>query len=119
MPNKQYQRGVRLERYLVGLGRQHGWEATRTAGSHGFCDVLWWRMTGLGPVNQGFEQLQQEGWCPRPTVSDLPGDWMYAFWRYTSARNLDKQEVWAIPIADGYSQTILWQAKTRKNRRRK
>jgi hypothetical protein len=40
MPNKQYQKGVRLEREVVNLIKQAGGRAARTAGSHGWVDVV-------------------------------------------------------------------------------
>jgi hypothetical protein len=40
MANKQYQKGVRLEREIVKLIKAGGGQATRTAGSHGWCDVV-------------------------------------------------------------------------------
>ncbi len=39
MPNKNYQRGVRLEREVVNIFREKGWIAQRTAGSHSPFDV--------------------------------------------------------------------------------
>lgn len=39
MANKQYQKGVRLEREVVNLYKKVGGKATRSAGSHGWVDV--------------------------------------------------------------------------------
>ena len=38
--NKNYQRGVRLEREVVNIFKEHGFIAQRTAGSHSKYDVL-------------------------------------------------------------------------------
>ncbi len=41
MPNKQYQRGYRVENKLVNSLKKHGWKfAARTAGSHSPADVV-------------------------------------------------------------------------------
>ena len=40
MPNKNYERGVRLEREVVDIFKQNGWDAVRTAGSHSPFDVV-------------------------------------------------------------------------------
>tara|TARA_Y100000310_G_scaffold72973_1_gene69135 strand:+ start:388 stop:585 length:198 start_codon:yes stop_codon:yes gene_type:complete len=40
VPNKNYLRGVRLEREVVNLFKENGWEAVRTAGSHSPYDVV-------------------------------------------------------------------------------
>ena len=119
MPNAAYLRGRRLEWYFCKLGKDLGWHTARTAGSHGFFDVVWWRPTGLGTVLQGFEQLTQagQGWCPEPDLSKLPGPWMYSYFRFT--KGINKQWVYALPIADGYSQCILWQMKTKLGKKGK
>ncbi len=39
MPNKNYIRGVALEREVVKIFKEKGWEAVRTAGSHSPYDV--------------------------------------------------------------------------------
>jgi len=38
--NKNYQRGVRLEREVVNIFKEHGYIAQRTAGSHSPYDVV-------------------------------------------------------------------------------
>ena len=40
MANKNYLRGVRLEREVVNLFKENGWIAQRTAGSHSPFDVV-------------------------------------------------------------------------------
>jgi hypothetical protein len=54
MPNKQYQKGVRLEREVVNLLKRAGGRATRTAGSHGWVDVLG-EVMSQGPLLGIFE----------------------------------------------------------------
>lgn len=112
MANKNYLRGRRLEWYFCKLGRQHGWKTTRTAGSHGFADVMWWRMAGLGSVHEAFEHIKGDRWFPMPDRSQIPDDFLYGFFRYT--RGLNKQYIWVMPIADEYSQCLLIQCKVKK-----
>ena len=38
--NKNYQKGVRLEREIVKIFKENGYEAIRTAGSHSSFDVI-------------------------------------------------------------------------------
>lgn len=40
MPNKNYLRGVRLEREVQEIFRKHGYTCARTAGSHSPYDVI-------------------------------------------------------------------------------
>ncbi len=40
MPNKNYIRGVALEREVVKIFKEAGWDAVRTAGSHSPYDVV-------------------------------------------------------------------------------
>lgn len=40
MPNKNYLKGRALEYEVVKMYKQAGGQATRTAGSHGWCDVV-------------------------------------------------------------------------------
>ena len=40
MTNKNYQKGVRLEREVVKIFEEKGWSAIRTAGSHSPFDVI-------------------------------------------------------------------------------
>lgn len=40
MPNENYLRGVRLEREVVNIFKEHGYEAIRTAGSRSPFDVI-------------------------------------------------------------------------------
>jgi hypothetical protein len=117
MPNAKYLRGVRLERYLVKLGKEHGWSCARTAGSHGFVDVIWWRMCGLGSVQEAWEHIKGAGWLPTPDLSTVPGPFLYIFFRFT--RGTNKQYVWALPVADGYSQCVLWQCKTKRGKKKR
>ena len=39
-PNLNYERGVRLEREVVRIFKENGFEAVRTAGSHSQWDVI-------------------------------------------------------------------------------
>lgn len=43
MPNRNYERGARLEREVINIFKKHGYEATRTAGSHSPFDVIIWK----------------------------------------------------------------------------
>jgi len=43
MPNRNYLKGVKVEREIVNAFRKAGWNATRTAGSHSPVDVIAWR----------------------------------------------------------------------------
>lgn len=43
MVNKNYERGVRLEREVVNLFKNAGYKAVRTAGSHSPFDVIIWK----------------------------------------------------------------------------
>jgi hypothetical protein len=116
VPNVSYLRGRRLEWYFCKLGRDLGWQTSRTAGSHGFFDVVWWRMKGVGSVMEGFEQIHSEGWLPEPDLSKVPDPWMYSYYRLT--RGINKQWIWCLPIADHYSQAILFQMKTKLGKKR-
>lgn len=40
MANANYQRGVRFERDIISETKSEGYETLRTAGSHGFADVI-------------------------------------------------------------------------------
>lgn len=40
MPNKKYQRGVRFEREVQQIFKEHGFKTMRTAGSHSPWDVV-------------------------------------------------------------------------------
>lgn len=40
MGSKMYERGVRLEREVIHIFKEHGYEAVRTAGSHSPFDVI-------------------------------------------------------------------------------
>lgn len=40
MPNKNYLSGRRLEYEIVNMARKQGGQATRTAGSHGWIDII-------------------------------------------------------------------------------
>lgn len=51
MPNKNYQRGVRLEREVMQIFKKHGYSVARTAGSHSPFDVVLFKET---------EQLKRE-----------------------------------------------------------
>lgn len=46
MPNRNYLAGRRCERAVVKFYREMGWEACRTAGSHGLIDVVAWAPDG-------------------------------------------------------------------------
>ncbi len=116
MPNSKYQRGVRLERYFVNLGKQHGWMASRSAGSHGPWDVVWFRESGLGTINEALEQIRGEGWFPQQDLSVVPDPFLYGFFRYT--RGLNKQYIWCLPVGDGYGQVLLIQVKTKQGKRK-
>ena len=43
MPNRNYQRGVRLEHEVVNMFKDAGYNAQRTAGSHSEFDVIAWK----------------------------------------------------------------------------
>jgi hypothetical protein len=116
MPNNSYLRGRRLEWLFCKMGKDHGWQTSRTAGSHGFFDVVWWRPAGKGTVMEGIEQIHNEGWVPEPHLNNVPDPWMYSYFRYT--RGLNKQWIYALPIADGYSQCILFQMKTKLGKKK-
>ena len=45
MPNKNYLRGVRLEREVIAIFKAAGYQALRTAGSHSPYDVVIWKET--------------------------------------------------------------------------
>ena len=43
MPNRNYVKGRRLEYAVLRALRSRGWTAVRTAGSHGWADVIAWK----------------------------------------------------------------------------
>lgn len=116
MPNAKYLRGRRLEYYFTKLGRTHGWSTSRSAGSHGFFDCAWWRMCGLGTVNESLEHIKGEGWFPIADLSVIPAPYLYGFFRFT--KGLNKQYIWVLPIADEYSQCLLIQCKTKLGKKK-
>lgn len=61
MPNKNYQRGVRLERAIIAALNEDGYVSLRTAGSHGFADVI--------AINQHFVRLVQAKVTKVTTIS--------------------------------------------------
>lgn len=64
MANKQYQKGVRLEREIVSGFKKAGAKAMRTAGSHGWADVIAVvtpeQVMGISGVFDSFEQTTDD-----------------------------------------------------------
>ena len=113
MPNKHYLRGVRFERDLVNLGRAHGWEAWRSAGSHSMVDVTWCRENDKvrGSIIEGLELIRTNGFSAEPDMRKVPDFFQHGFWRYT--KGLNKKWVWVRAVDDGTTQVILFQCKTK------
>ncbi len=109
MANNSYLRGVRLERLFVHLGKQHGWDTARNAGSHGVWDVTWTRRDAKGSVFEAFEHIKNEGWVPEPHVSDVPDFFTYAFYKF--GKGIVKQRVWCELVDGTLRQVVLWQMK--------
>lgn len=59
--NKNYQRGVRLERFIISELSEQGYSTLRTAGSHGFADVI--------AINKQLVRLIQGKASKSPTIS--------------------------------------------------
>lgn len=116
MPNKQYLRGRRLEYYFLKLGKQHGWQTIRASGSHGFADIVWFRLSGIGTVNEGLEHIHSAGWFPMTDLTHVPDPFIYGYWRYT--RGLNKHYIWVLPVGDGYGQVLLIQCKSKLGRKK-
>ena len=53
MPNKNYIKGVALEREVVRAYREAGYQAARTAGSHSGADVVVWGKEVFGDILKG------------------------------------------------------------------
>lgn len=118
MSNPSYLRGRRLEYELCKLGRENGWSVIRASGSHGFADVVWFRMNGLGTVIEGLELIRANKWHAEPDNSKVVDPFLYGFYRFTG-RGMNKHWIWVLPIADGYGQTLFIQAKTQLNKKKR
>lgn len=67
MPNKNYQKGVLLEREIVNYFKNVGCHAARTAGSHGKYDL--YAIGTVDQINMGWDKLEIAGF--RMTTSNL------------------------------------------------
>jgi hypothetical protein len=119
VPNPAYLRGVRLERELVNLGRQHGWIAYRSAGSHSCIDVTWVREKDKlpGTAMEGVELIRTSGWFAEPKTTMIPDPFLYGFYRYT--KGLNKHFIWVRASDDGMTHAIFIQCKTRIGKKKK
>lgn len=90
----------------------------RASGSHGFADVVWFRLNGLGSVMEGLELIRNNGWHAEPDGNAVPDPFLYGFYKFTG-RGLNKHWIWVLPIADGYGQTLFIQAKTKLGKKKK
>lgn len=118
MPNPAYLRGVRLERELVNLGRDHNWIAFRSAGSHSCIDVTWMRENDdtVGSVMEGIELIRTNGWFAEPDTGKVPDPFLYGFYRFT--KGLNKHWIWVRAVDDGMTQVLFIQCKTKLGKKK-
>ena len=118
MPNSHYLRGVRLERELVNLGREHGWIAYRSAGSHSCIDVTWLRAKDKlpGTAMEGLELVRTSGFFAAPDLGQVPDPFYYSFYRYT--RGLNKHWFHVLVIDDSLHHVLMFQCKTKLGKKK-
>ena len=119
LPNKNYLAGRRVEYALCKLGRDRGWEAQRSAGSHGKWDCVWFRPTGLGSVETlAVEHLKSAGWLVLYGREEMPKELqtlpipIYGFYKFT--KGVSKRTIWVWTVSDVFGQAVFIQVKRSK-----
>lgn len=114
MPNNSYIRGTKLERDIVTLFKKQGYASWRSAGSHGFADVIVTRKAGdaldlMRPITTAEIDEVLAGWLPVHDPSQVLDPFLYG--KVNRLRTGGEQRIHLTPAT-----VWLMQLKTKKGK---